>query len=112
VAKIFLTEKAIALEEVVEPFNLTGYLEVDSKTIPTKENYRYSISGPTSGYETVNIQPEPLEGVGFYFLIQQICSIISLVKPKGTKEAKEMKKDDTVRNLLESKFDRETLGVL
>jgi hypothetical protein len=35
-----------------------------------------------------------------------------LVKPKGTKEAKEMKKDDTVRNLLESKFDRETLGVL
>jgi hypothetical protein len=45
-------------------------------------------------------------------LIQQICSIISLVKPKGTKEAKEMKKDDTVRNLLESKFDRETLGVL
>jgi hypothetical protein len=36
VAKIFLTEKAIALEEVVEPFNLTGYLEVDSKTIPLK----------------------------------------------------------------------------
>jgi hypothetical protein len=38
VAKIFLTEKAIALEEVViRPFNLTGYLEVDSKTIPLKK---------------------------------------------------------------------------
>jgi hypothetical protein len=27
-------------------------------------------------------------------------------KTQGTKEAKEMKKDDTVRNLLESKFDQ------
>jgi hypothetical protein len=35
-------------------------------------------------------------------------------KNQGTKEAKEMKKDDTVRNLLESKFDRDircTLGI-
>jgi hypothetical protein len=32
--------------------------------------------------------------------------------PKELKKLKEMKKDDTVRNLLESKFDRETLGVL
>jgi subtilase family serine protease len=65
VAKIFLTEKAIALEEVViRPFNLTGYLEVDSKTIPTKENYRYSISGLTSGYEAG--QPEPWKGVGLF----------------------------------------------
>jgi hypothetical protein len=50
VAKIFLTEKAIALEEVIRPFNLTGYLEVDSKTIPLKK-IAYSISGLTSGYE-------------------------------------------------------------
>ena len=42
--KIQLTEKAIALEEVIiRPFNLTGYLEVDTKIIPVKENYRYSI---------------------------------------------------------------------
>jgi hypothetical protein len=34
VAKIFLTERAIALEEIViRPFNLTGYL-VDSKQFP------------------------------------------------------------------------------
>jgi hypothetical protein len=32
--------------------------------------------------------------------------------PKELKKLKEMKKDDTVRNLLESKFDRETLAVL
>jgi hypothetical protein len=33
-------------------------------------------------------------------------------KPKELKKLKEMKKDDTVRNLLESKFDRETIAVL
>jgi hypothetical protein len=33
-------------------------------------------------------------------------------KNPRVKKLKEMKKDDTVRNLLESKFDRETLAVL
>ena len=41
-AKLLLTEKAIALEEViVRKYDLTGYLEIDSKLIPDKENYRY-----------------------------------------------------------------------
>ena len=48
--KIQLTEKAIALEEVIiMPYNLTGYLEIDSKLIPMRENYRYSISGLQQG---------------------------------------------------------------
>ena len=48
-AKLILTEKAIALEEVkIKRYNLTGYLEVDSKLIPEEENFRYSISGPVS----------------------------------------------------------------
>jgi hypothetical protein len=33
-------------------------------------------------------------------------------KPKELKRLTEMKKDDTVRNLLETKFDRETIAVL
>jgi hypothetical protein len=42
---IKLTEKAIALEEVIiQPYMLTGYLEIDTKLIPSRENYRYSIS--------------------------------------------------------------------
>ena len=58
VTRIQLTEKAIALEEVIiAPFSLTGYLEVDSKLIPTKENYRYSISGLTQGYEAGEYSP-------------------------------------------------------
>jgi len=56
--RIRLTEKAIALEEVIiRPFNLTGYLEIDTKLIPTKENYRYSISGLTEGYEAGEYSP-------------------------------------------------------
>jgi hypothetical protein len=45
--KIQLTEKLHAGKVVIRPFNLTGYLEVDTKIIPVKENYRYSISGLT-----------------------------------------------------------------
>jgi lipid A disaccharide synthetase len=33
-------------------------------------------------------------------------------KPYELKRLKEMKKDDTVRNLLETKYDRETIAVL
>jgi len=33
-------------------------------------------------------------------------------KPKELRRLKEMKKDDTVKNLLETKFDRETICIL
>lgn len=113
-AKIFLTESAIALEEVViKPFNLTGYLEVDSKTIPIKENYRYSISGLTDGYEAGNYSPNAFGRVlGSIFNPADVLYNFFGKNPKELKKLKEMKKDDTVRNLLESKFDRETIAVL
>jgi hypothetical protein len=58
---IQLTEKAIALEEVnIMPYYLTGYLEVDTKLIPTAENYRYSISGLQQGYEAGESSPNAL----------------------------------------------------
>ncbi|MFV5695752.1 carboxypeptidase-like regulatory domain-containing protein [Flavobacterium sp. LB3P122] len=112
--KIQLTEKAIALEEVViRPFNLTGYLEVDSKLIPTKENYRYSISGLTQGYEAGEYSPNAFGRVlGSIFNPADMLYNFFGKNPKDLKKLKEMKKDDTVRNLLESKFDRETISVL
>lgn len=112
--KIQLTEKAIALEEVViRPFNLTGYLEVDSKLIPTKENYRYSISGLTQGYEAGEYSPNAFGKVlGSIFNPADKLYNFFGKNPKELKKLKEMKKDDTVRNLLESKFDRETISVL
>ncbi len=114
VAKIYLTEKAIALEEVViRPFNLTGYLEVDSKTIPVKENYRYSISGLTHGYEAGEYSPDAF-GKVLGSIFNPADMLYNVFGKKGTelKKLKEMKKDDTVRNLLASKFDRETIAIL
>ncbi|MES2239702.1 MAG: carboxypeptidase-like regulatory domain-containing protein [Bacteroidota bacterium] len=114
VAKIFLTEKAIALEEVViRPFNLTGYLEVDSKTIPINKNYQYSISGLNNGYEAGEYSPGAFGKVlGSIFNPADMLYNFFGKKTVELKKLKEMKKDDTVRNLLESKFDRETLAVL
>lgn len=114
VAKIYLTEKAIALEEVIiRPFNLTGYLEVDSKTIPTNDNYRYSISGLTHGYEAGEYSPNAFGKVlGSIFNPADVLYNFFGNKPNELKKLKVMKKDDTVRNLLESKFDRETIAVL
>ena len=112
--KIQLTEKAIALEEVViRPFNLTGYLEVDTKIIPVKENYRYSISGLTQGYEAGQYSPNAFGKVlGSIFNPADLLYNFFGKNPKELKKLKEMKKDDTVRKLLESKFDRETIAVL
>ena len=112
--KIQLTEKAIALEEVIiSPFNLTGYLEVDSKLIPIKENYRYSISGLIQGYEAGEYAPNAFGKVlGSIFNPADMLYNLFGSKPKELKKLKEMRKDDTVRNLLESKFDRETIAVL
>lgn len=112
--KILLTERAIALEEVlVRKYMLTGYLEVDTKLIPYRENYAYSISGLSKSYEVGENSPK-----AFSRVMNSIFNPADMLynffgnKPKELKKLKEMRKDDTVRNLLESKFDRETLAVL
>jgi hypothetical protein len=112
--KIQLTEKAYALEEVVVGrYNLTGYIEVDSKLIPVKENYRYSISGLTEGYEAGEYSPNAFGKVmGSIFNPADALYNFFGKKPTELKRLKEMKKDDTVRNLLETKYDRETIAVL
>ena len=113
-AKLQLTEKAIALEEViVKKYDLTGYLEIDSKLIPDKENFRYSISGLPQGYETGDTSPGAFTRVlGSIFNPADMLYNFFGKKTHELKKLKAMKKDDTVRHLLESKFDRETLGVL
>jgi hypothetical protein len=112
--KIQLTEKAYALDEVVVGnYDLTGYLEIDSKLIPTKENYRYSISGLTEGYEAGEYSPNAFGKVmGSIFNPADALYNFFGKKPYELKRLKEMKKDDTVRNLLETKVDRETIAVL
>lgn len=112
--KIQLTEKAYALDEVViGRYNLTGYLEIDSKLIPTKENFRYSISGLTEGYEAGEYSPGAFgKVIGSIFNPADKLYNFFGKSPRELKRLKEMKKDDTVRKLLESKYDRETVSVL
>lgn len=112
--KIKLTEKAIALEEItVGQYNLTGYLEVDSKLIPSRENYRYSISGLQQGYEAGQYSPNAFGRVmGSIFNPADMLYNFFGKKPKELKRLKSMKKDDNVRNLLQSKYDREMVSVL
>ena len=112
--KIQITTKAYALEEVVvRPFNLTGYLEIDSRLIPLRENYRYSISGLSTGYEGGNYSPGAFGKVlGSIFNPADLLYNFFGNKPKELRKLREMKKDDSVRNLLASRFDRETLAVL
>lgn len=111
---IQLTQKAYALEEVViRPYILTGYLEVDAKLIPTRENYRYSISGLKEGYEAGEYSPNAFGRVlGSIFNPADMLYNFFGKKPKELRRLKEMKKDDTVKNLLASKFDRETISAL
>lgn len=111
---IQLTEKAIALEEVIiQPYRLTGYLEVDSKLIPIAEDYRYSISGLNQGYEAGQSAPGAFGKVmGSIFNPADMLYNFFGKKPKELKKLKELKKDENIRTLLESKYDRETIAAL
>lgn len=112
--QIQLTERAIALEEVIiQPYTLTGYLEVDSKLIPIRENYRYSISGLEQGYEGGENAPGAFGNVlGSIFNPADMLYNFFGKKPRELKKLKELKKDNNIRELLESKFDRETIAAL
>lgn len=114
-ATIKLTEKAIALEEVViQPYILTGYLEVDAKLIPIKEDYRYAISGLSSvGYEAGQYAPGAFGNVlGSIFNPADLLYNFFGKKPGELKKLKAYRKDDNIRNLLSSKYDRETIAAL
>lgn len=114
VTKIPLTERAFTLEEVIiSKYNLTGYLQVDSKLAPIKENYRYSISGLSQGYEGGENSPNAFKKVlSSIFNPADLLHNIFGKKPTEMRRLREMKKDDAVRNALASKFDRETLAAL
>ncbi len=113
-SKIELTELALALEEVVvNQLKLTGYLEVDIKQVPAvNNNYRYSISGlPSTGYEAG--KPTAVTKIlGSIFNPADFLYRMFGKKPNELRKLKKMKKDDEIRNLLASRFDREMLTVL
>ncbi|RMA64614.1 carboxypeptidase-like protein [Ulvibacter antarcticus] len=109
--KIKMTELGIALEEVVvRPIQLTGYVEVDARIIPIYDNYRYRIAGLGSGYEGGSTQPGAVNKVlSAIFNPADFLYNVFGKRPKQMRKLRQMKEDDDIRNLLQSKFDRETL---
>ena len=114
-SKIQLTELAYALEEViVSPYKLTGYLEIDARNIPISRSFRYSIPGlPSKGYEGGS------RNVGaFSKIVNSIFNPADFLynlfgkNPRQLNKLKQMKDDYRIRELLASKFDRETLKEL
>ncbi|WP_310556509.1 carboxypeptidase-like regulatory domain-containing protein [Flavobacterium sp.] len=112
-SKIKLTEKAYALEEVIiPPYDLTGYLEVDSKLIPDRENYFYNIAGISKRYESGESPSSFSRVMGSLFNPADMLYNFFGKNPKELKKLKELKKDDNLRNLLQTKFDRQTIYLL
>ena len=109
--KIKMTELGFALEEVVvRPVQLTGYVQVDAKIIPIYDNYRYSISGLNTGYEGGDRQPGAVGKVlSAVFNPADFLYNVFGKRPKQMRKLRQMKQDDNIRNLLQSKYDRETL---
>ena len=112
--KIALTELAYALEEViVRPYQLTGYLEIDVKNLPINTAYQYSISGLPVSYEAGNRNPGAVSKVlGAILNPADLLRNLFGKKPQQMKKLRKMKEDEDIRNLLASKFDRETLTEL
>lgn len=113
--KIVLSEKTYVLEEtILNDIKLTGYIVIDTKRIPVKqEAYRYNINGLNAGYEVGEKSPGAITRIlGSIFNPADFLYNAFGQRSKQMKKLKEMKKDDTVRTLLASKFDRETLAAL
>lgn len=112
-SKITLTELALALEEVVvSDLKLTGYLKLDIERVTVNTNYRYSISGLSTGYEADNKQNAVSKVLGSIFNPLDFLYNTFGKKAKELQKLKKMKKDDEIRSILASRFDREMLMVL
>ncbi|GMN04850.1 carboxypeptidase-like regulatory domain-containing protein [Croceitalea sp. MTPC5] len=109
--KIALTELAYALEEVVvRPYQLTGYLDIDVKNLPINTSYQYSISGLNKSYEAGNKNPSSVTKVlGAILNPADMLRNLFGKRPAQLRKLRQMKEDEDIRDLLASKFDRETL---
>lgn len=112
--QIALTELAYALEEVVvRPYTLTGYLEIDVKNLPLSNTTRpYSISGLPTSYEGGGKKNAITKVLGAILNPADLLRNLFGKKPQQLRKLQQMKADDAIRNLLASKFDRETLTEL
>ena len=98
---------------VINKLKLTGYLEVDIKQVPIQKNVRYSISGLNTGYESSPSSPAVVTKVlGAIFNPADFLYNIFGKKPREMRKLRKMKKQDEIRTILASRFDREMLTAL
>lgn len=111
---IELSELAIALEDVViQPYQLTGYLEIDARNAPINDNQRYSIAGLDIGYEAgTNNKGAVSKVLGAIFNPADFLYNMFGNKPKQMRKLRQMKEDESIRSMLATKYDRETLIAL
>ena len=112
--RISLTELAYALEEVVvQPYQLTGYLDIDVRNLPINTAYQYSISGLPVSYEAGSKSPSAVTKVlGAILNPADLLRNLFGKHPRQMRKLRQIKEDDRIRDLLASKFDRETLTEL
>jgi len=108
---ISMTEKGIALEEIdIKTVALTGFLEIDARKAPIYNNRRYSISGLNKAYEGGNDEPGAVTKVlGSIFNPADFLYNTFGKKGSSLRKLRKIKEQDEIRNLLQSKYDRETL---
>ncbi|AZQ44659.1 carboxypeptidase-like regulatory domain-containing protein [Nonlabens ponticola] len=108
---VAMTEKGIALEEVTVVDNgLTGYLEIDAKRAPIYASRRFSISGLPEAYEGGNAGPGAVSKVlNSIFNPADFLYNVFSKEGKSLRKVRQIKEQDEIRNLLQSKYDRETL---
>ena len=112
ITTIELIEKAIVIDEVeITGVNLTGFLDIDAKLIPIRNEYRYSISGLNHGYEAGKRGSFSKVMSSIFNPADALYNVFGK-KPREMAKLREMKKDPTVKEVLASKFDRETLSAL
>ncbi len=114
-SKIELTELALALEEViVSNVKLTGFLEIDVKRVPVNNtSRRYNIPGlPNAGYESSSKAQAINRILGAVFNPADFLHRTFSKRNVELRKLKKMKKNDEIRNILASRFDREMLTAL
>ena len=111
-SKFQLTELAFALEEIIlRPYLLTGYLDIDVKSVPVNNAGRYRILGlSNAGYEAGNRRRNSISKT-FEALFNPADFLHNLFGKKGVQmqKLKKMRESYELKNLLAIKFDREIL---
>lgn len=103
--KIYLTEQAYTLDEIIiKKYELTGYLEADTKLIEIENRTNYNINRDKGNLGYYNNA-----AIGTYFSPVDVVYNIFKGKSKNLKKLDAIKEDQNMLALLQTRYDRETV---